>query len=104
MSTETTQQPSTEKTHKGKRKDTNFFIMLDTWQAKTALKYWLRRRDYNSYSMGSTDKQGRDIIGLSWELRPDSDYSKFERRGIIVCVNESAYATALKLVEEGKRK
>jgi len=79
------------------------FIMQNTQGAKTALKHWLKAKRFNAWSHGNTDKKGRPMIGLSWEHNPDSDWSKHDRAGLIICRDQAACEAALKILEGFKK-
>lgn len=80
------------------------FIMQNTQGAKTALKYWLKAKKYNAWSFGNTDVKGRPMIGLSWEHNPDSDWSKHDRAGLIICRDDAARDAALEILNNLKGK
>lgn len=80
------------------------FIMQNTAGAKCALKHWLKARRYNAWSFGQTDKKGQPLIGLSWEHKPDSDWSKHDRAGLIICRDDAALNAALEILKSADKK
>lgn len=57
-----------------------------------ALAKALHRVDYKCWSVGLRTKAGKHFIGLSWDYKPNSDYSKkWDKRGIIVFNSFQAY-------------
>jgi len=75
------------------------FILKDN-RGMRALGFWLKERKYNAYSEGHTDKNGNLMIGLSWEYRPDEDWSKWEKRGLLVVVDPDYLSQAADMVKE----
>ena len=54
-------------------------------QALVALKHYLKKHHYNSWTLGNTDKYDNLIIPIRWDWKPDSDWGKPDApTGIIV--------------------
>jgi hypothetical protein len=64
------------------------------------LSKWLQSRKYNSYTMGSTDKAGNPIFGLSWDFKPDSDWSKWEKRGLVIVLARDQRDAVQAIIEQ----
>ena len=75
-----------------------FFIKNEKGIA--ALPRWLRKRRYNSWTIGHSDKNGNPMYGLSWDKKPDSYWSDWEPRGLIVMLNKELEDLALSLIEK----
>lgn len=67
-------------TPEDKERNKDFFAIVDSKSIKI-LPYFLKNRTYNSYSIGSKDKFGNLLIGLSW-VSPGNGFSK---RGLVCC-------------------
>lgn len=82
-------------TNSEEKKSGDFFAVVGEHSLKF-LPIFLRRRRYNGYSIGSADKRGKPLIGLSWQW---SDW-KFDKRGLICCNSLDLRLKAQKIVEE----
>ncbi len=50
-----------------------------------ALRHYLKKHNYNSWTLGSTDKYSNFLIPIRWDRKPDSDWGRPEAAtGIIV--------------------
>lgn len=68
-----------------------------------ALPNWLRKRRYNSWSIGHQDKNGNSMFGLSWDKKPDSYWSDWEPRGLVIMLNDDLREQTLALIEKHSR-
>ena len=76
------------------------FVMQNSSGSKHAFKFWLKERKYNAWSIGHMDKKGQRMIGLSWEYNPESDWTKHDRRGLVICRDDAAHEAALEIIEK----
>jgi hypothetical protein len=75
-----------------------------------ALRYWLRDRGaYNCVARGDL-ASGKPYVGLNMDWKPDSDWAKIEKRGLIICDSQELADQAEKMAnahiagEDGSRK
>jgi len=78
-----------------------FFVVTKDRKSLHALKYWLRKHRYNSWSLSGKDKNGNEMIPIRWDRAPDSDWGKPEKAtGIVIIKDKSLYDEAEAIIKE----
>lgn len=82
--------------------DDRFIVKSD--KSIVALKYWLKKREYNCYSM-SSDKNGNIYFALTVDSDPDGDWGKtLSREGFILLLDNEKREQAENLIDRRMQK
>ncbi len=85
--------------------DIEFFTVNKNPKSLIALKHWLKKHYYNSWTTGGDDKYGNPIIPIRWDWKPDSDWGKPEKAtGIIVIKEGASISEVEKILQKGVKK
>jgi hypothetical protein len=84
--------------------DIEFFTINKNPKSLVALKYWLKKHNYNTWTTGNADKNGNPIIPIRWDWKPDSDWGKVDpATGIIVIKDDVPVEDVVGVLRKGSK-